>query len=700
MWSLVLLTIGAFSQQTCPMYNCHEGGFDVSPTCAQVTPQGNVLLQVCDNSTLSYCDVSGTITTGYTCTSGPSFTKPLAYPGEYCMENSNCITNICLANTCVGQNPGGACTSNSDCGVGLYCGTSFWCTPQLLQYQTCTSDYQCSNNLACNRTIFEDGVCIPYFSIPNGALVGMCVDMLVESVSNLCQSGACTLTNPGFDSIGICSPAFHTATALFPIICESDLDCVGYNGVNFTEGACSCGMDQYGRGYCDSYAGDPPGATVQLLWELHVNSTGINNCHTQRRFDPFCLQQNLGPSQVQNFMKNRAEATDTARFQGNDFCTQSIFNHQYFNLSPANLACQAYSCANLEGWEAGTCVTFTEATNSFAVSPCTESSMYPYCDYTKAENNKWRNITCGPNPGTEIRYAGEPCETALQCLSGTCTSGKCIGTAQNAPCTSSDQCNIGYFCASVNFMFTCQPLIAAFEYGCGSDFDCVNSCGCNFNSNGPPGMCIPYYNLTIGQSVTCSSAGVSNLCQTGACYNPGSSIIGVCTVAPTTVGTLPLPCTFNGQCTGSNSLGQTFTGTCTCGYNPTGTQYCTPFIGDPMGVSYLNATKQFFAKNGPIGQCQTTRRFSKDCYDVVSRSMGINPNIWYSQYYNYTYYPYLIGNDECVQTVYTSAFWTSQPPGPHPEPVPTPYGPNPDAPIIYYGHGLFLAAVSSIAFIL
>ena len=371
-------------------------------------------------------------------------------------------------------------------------------------------------------------------------------------------------------------------------------------------------------------------------------------------------------------------------------------------FSPANFFCQAYSCANIAaGWEEGTCITYTQAVNQFQINPCPVDSVFPYCDYTKAENNKWRNITCGPNPSAPILYPGDPCTVGDQCLSGTCTNEVCQGVPQGATCNSSEQCNVGLFCSSTNFAFTCQPLIAMYESGCGSDFDCINTCGCRFNFNGPPGMCYPYYSLALGSSVPCPKSGISNLCQTGTCYNPGTGgFLGTCTTSAVSMLPLGTPCTYNGQCTGNNTNGQTFYGTCTCGYNPTGSSYCTPFYGDHPGINYLNAIMQFFAKNGPIGQCQTTRRFSKDCFDLVARSTGLNPNIWYSQYLNFTYYPFLINNDDCVKNVYTSAFWTSTPPGPHPKPDPTPFGPQPPRPIIHYGNGLLIAVVYSIAFIL
>ena len=649
---------------------------------------GNVRLQICDSPAGSYCNTKGTITGNYSCVGGPTITTTLAYPGEFCISNEDCSSYLCNQNVCVGQLPGGACVSNADCDVGLFCGSAGFCKQQASMYQACSNDYQCQNNLACNRTDFIDGVCVPYFTIPNGQPVGLCVDLLIESVSNLCQSGSCTLLNPGFDSVGICSPAYYSISKNYPRICTNDAMCQGTNGINTTIGSCSCGLDMNGNAYCDAFAGDPPGLTVQLLYQLHVNSTSIFNCHTQRRFDQFCLAQNLNPPQVQKLVNNRALLTDTARYQGNDYCSKAIFNYQYFSLSSANFGCQAYSCASIQGWQSGTCITFTEAVNGFAINPCEPTSQDPYCDFTKAQNNKWRNVTCGPAPSSALKYPGDPCVYGDECLLDSCINDFCKGYNEGQSCTSSEQCNVGLYCASNNFIFTCQPLLQPYQYGCGSDYDCVNYCGCSYNSTGPPGQCIPYYSAAIGTSVPCTNTGVTNLCTTGACYYPGQGFYGTCTQAPASINPIPTQCTVNGQCTGKNSIGQNFRGTCTCGYNSNGTSYCSLFTGDAPGQAYLTTMQKFFAKSGPIGSCQTTRRFSKDCYNLVSGALGINPNIWYSQMLNFTMFPYLINNDDCVKSVYTSGFWTYLPPGPKPSPLPVP---TPNV-IIVNDYGLLLIA--------
>ena len=55
---------------------------------------------------------------------------------------------------------------------------------------------------------------------------------------------------------------------------------------------------------------------------------------------------------------------------------------------------------------------------------------------------------------------------------------------------------------------------------------------------------------------------------------------------------------------------------------------------------------------------------------------------------NFTMFPYLINNDDCVKSVYTSGFWTYLPPGPKPSPLPVP---TPNV-IIVNDYGLLLIA--------
>jgi hypothetical protein len=654
MWVLFIL-LTAVESQTCPTYSCHAGGRNISPECGYADSNGNVILQACDYTNSSYCDTSGTITNGYYCSSVRSYVKPLAYPGEPCAINSDCLSGSCVSKVCQGLKPGSFCTSHSDCTVGTYCGPAFTCVFQLPFGSPCASDYECRNNLACNRTLFAEGLCVNYFSLPNGSPVGLCIDLVTESVSNLCQSGSCTLLNPGFDSVGICSGPYYIQSLNFPQTCTQNSDCVGFNGVNKTTGSCSCGMDMYGNAYCDAFNGDPPALTVTSLWLIHTLSSSIFNCHTLRRFDIFCLQQNLGADKIQLFLNNRALTTDTARYQNNDYCTKVIFNSQFFNITPANFGCQLYSCAN-QTFTQNTCITFYESNNNFLINPCNSTSQYSYCDYTKSNNNKWRNITCGVVPNPPVKYPGDTCANSSECILGNCSNGFCAGISLGNACTSSDLCDVGLYCKSVNYIFTCQPLIAAYQSGCGSDYDCVPNSGCNYNSAGPPGVCVPYYSLSLNSEVPCSASNLNMLCSTATCYYTGG-YTGTCALPPKSSSPLPVSCTLNGQCSGTNQNGQSFQGTCTCGYNNQGSSYCTPFIGDSPGQSYTSITSAYL-KSPFILNCQTTRRFSEDCFNLVSKALNINQNLWYIAYLNFTLYPYLVANDACVKSVYTNSYWS------------------------------------------
>ena len=219
-------------------------------------------------------------------------------------------------------------------------------------------------------------------------------------------------------------------------------------------------------------------------------------------------------------------------------------------------------------------------------------------------------------------------------------------------CKSSSECDVGLYCKSVNYVFTCQPLLQAYQNGCGSDYDCENYCGCVYTALGPPGTCIPYFSLAIGQPVHCSNTGISYLCQSGACFPSNNNIIGLCTYAPVSTSPIPASCTSSSSCTGQNSLQQTFQGTCTCGYNNNGASYCSVFVGDPPGVAYLNSLKRIFYHDGPVVNCQTTRRFSDAC---------IKSTLVFNQKLLFTNYPLYVNNDDCVKSIYTNDFWSTLP---------------------------------------
>lgn len=341
----VLLTLAVACAYTCPKYSCHAGGFDLGTTCAYQTSTGDVSMQICDLTTLGdYCNVNPLITKNFTCGDRPPRAQDEFLPGQSCISGRQCQSGNCLNNKCQGLPLGSFCISHADCNVGYYCGQSGKCLPQMSQFQSCNSDWDCQNQFACNRTLFTKGTCLPYYSLPNGSAVGMCVSSFSEGMSNLCASGSCSQIQQGHNGEGICQAPFKSDKP-YPLVCNEDADCTGHNSAGTLGlGSCSCGMDKNGAAYCNAYSGDQPAVIARELLIQHTSSAAIANCHTLIRFDQYCYRQTLPSYDVFNLTQSLLLAGNTPRYQNNDFCTQTIYNFDYWRVSASDFTCKAYGC--------------------------------------------------------------------------------------------------------------------------------------------------------------------------------------------------------------------------------------------------------------------------------------------------------------------------------------------------------------------
>lgn len=113
---------------------------------------------------------------------------------EPCKNNTNCYSNKCDNDQCVGKTNMEVCTDNNECAIGFYCKkiTSVTavsnCVPQEAAGKTCDSDYACQNNMGCYT---GNHTCIPYFSLPDGSKVDdsnpfLCQNM--KTFNNYCIS--------------------------------------------------------------------------------------------------------------------------------------------------------------------------------------------------------------------------------------------------------------------------------------------------------------------------------------------------------------------------------------------------------------------------------------------------------------------------------------------------------------------------------
>ena len=293
-----------------------------------------------------------------------------------------------------------------------------------------------------------------------------------------------------------------------------------------------------------------------------------------------------------------------------------------------------------------TCATFTESRNSIQLLPCTDTSQF--CNAAESLENPWKNVTCGPPPVAE-KYPGDKCGKSSECLSQDCSSGTCVGTKIDGDCKLNEDCDLGLYCGLVNN--TCVPLETTGD--CFIDYDCGLTSGCNLTAE-VRGTCVPYFSLADGESVACSGSGLNLLCSSGFCNNTHSHL-GFCTTAPQSVGQFPTQCGTDEDCT--DKTGE-FHSKCVCGLNPFGIQYCLPMVGDPQGQAYLAAMKTVLTHTNLGEVCQTTRRFSDDCWQNLARADSLfDPDKTYVAAYNYTNYADYINNKDCVKATLTATFW-------------------------------------------
>jgi len=91
--------------------------------------------------------------------------------GEICRNNTDCASNICNNEKCVGKEENSVCTRSEECKIGFYCekatnaSLSLNCLRQKKSGETCENDHHCSNNFGC---LSKNKTCIEYFSLDDG----------------------------------------------------------------------------------------------------------------------------------------------------------------------------------------------------------------------------------------------------------------------------------------------------------------------------------------------------------------------------------------------------------------------------------------------------------------------------------------------------------------------------------------------------
>jgi hypothetical protein len=121
---------------------------------------------------------------------------------------------------------------------------------------------------------------------------------------------------------------------------------------------------------------------------------------------------------------------------------------------------------------------------------------------------------------------------------------------------------------------------------------------------------------------------------------------------------LPVNCTVDSDCVSipfNTTLGMVSAeGHCRCGQNPTGTSYCTPFVGDMVEVNHLSKFKQWVT-SGNILKCNTYDRFKHSCVKTYLDEMDYFDFIL--SYWHSMHYVSLINSAECTTHGLSYDYW-------------------------------------------
>ncbi|CAG9330863.1 unnamed protein product [Blepharisma stoltei] len=305
-----------YNTSVCPIYHCSpSSSYNQCILYRQETAnfyvQETFYLSNCSESQV--CPV--TRTANSTCQSAE---VQLAYPGDYCTENAQCLSGSCKSKKCQGLSEGDACINLYDCGPGLFCNDDSVCQEQVSKNGQCSDEYDCENNLICNL-----GICIPYFSLGTGAETDA-VDY--NGLSFACGTGFAKI-NSTTPLMGSCAAA--PVSALGAYTCTPGSVCMDLS--NIYSKPCTCGYSSEGLGYCPSFEGDKHlQAAITAFKKLMTYDV---SCNTFSRKSENCWMRY--PKYLKQFYYYATNFTMYQQFpylQKNPDCADNIYNTEYYGL--------------------------------------------------------------------------------------------------------------------------------------------------------------------------------------------------------------------------------------------------------------------------------------------------------------------------------------------------------------------------------
>ena len=298
-------------------YNFNQNSFP-QPLIQQCINQvgGFFQLQVCNDIYFTYCSPNYSNTS---CSLPPTTSDiNIAYPGEPCTFDRNCLNSKCIKGSCKGSPAGSACVDDSQCDVQLFCTNSI-CTAVGPPGAQCSLDSDCSYNYGC-----YNNVCTKYFTIAGLQPINYCND---GGLNFLCASGACQIiTSTGAT---LCVNALPTNGTLPKLCTNNDMCAINDGGTKYTT-VCNCGFNQNSSSYCNLAPGDSDFVSYITYMKTWLKSSNVEKCHSTRRISPACIETYSTEGFYANLTYFQASVAYYPTIQSNDQCIKNIYTSKYW----------------------------------------------------------------------------------------------------------------------------------------------------------------------------------------------------------------------------------------------------------------------------------------------------------------------------------------------------------------------------------
>lgn len=318
---LLSLLFYVATSETCPAYKCKSTSEQFSDqTCIFYEQKGEIYhIEPCEHPVERICLYSEKFNS--TC-SAPKKYNTLKYPGEKCMGDEECryaSFGGCIKGYCKGSID--FCTDNSFCEPGYFCKSNS-CVSQLNTNEICQNDFECKNDSGC------DGVCKKYLSAQQYETVNKC-----ENGTNyVCESTRCFANIT--ENLNYCLSFLPRLQ--YSAECQDSTNCISKTdhklGVSI-QSECKCGMNPYGRKYCEVLNGD-----VEFLYYLQqlvkwYQSDNILKCNTLRRENKVCIQDQWDQENALKLVFYKERIINFPRIQDNDYCGEMVLNREFYELA-------------------------------------------------------------------------------------------------------------------------------------------------------------------------------------------------------------------------------------------------------------------------------------------------------------------------------------------------------------------------------